>query len=215
MTRFARVFAVLAAVLSMAGCKDPTPTTELACTVDDDCAKSLQVGTAADHRCEGSTGVCYCRTDTACGPREFCNTVGFCQDRVGCARNSDCLGSGLFCDTGTGTCLSEGRCTHDLHCRIGQVCDTARRLCAEGCRSGGDCNDTSCRCDGGPCNCTGTTEAERAACEIGVCDPAFCESEAYCRYGEKCGVVGDGGLDQQQCFNDYDPERRPYCNQCT
>ena len=112
--------------------------------------------------------------DDAC-PGQFCNTAGFCQDRAGCEKNDDCLDPSLFCDTTTGTCLLVGRCTIDLHCPLGQVCDTVnvelrrrlplerrlprRRRAAAGTR---------------PARAPATTPAELAACTIGVCDPNFC-----------------------------------------
>jgi hypothetical protein len=196
-------------LLTLVGCRDEGTTTR-GCQQDEDCGSP-----ASGFRCEQETGVCYCRTDEGCSRRQFCNTAGFCQDRSGCTRSSDCLGSGLFCDTTTGTCLSEGRCSTDLHCRIGQVCDMGRGLCREGCRTAGDCNGTACACDGGPCGCSATTAAELAACPIGVCDPSFCESERFCRFGEKCEVRPDAGEERAQCFSDFDPVRRPYCSTCT
>lgn len=197
------------------GCRD-TGIGPQGCRADGDCATSVGTGGAEDWRCDTRTSpsVCYCRDDDACPARQFCNTAGFCQDRAGCTRNSDCLGAGLVCDTGTGTCLPQGQCTSDLHCELGQVCDASRRLCVEGCRSSGDCAGASCRCGGGACACTAGTEAELAQCEIGVCDPGFCANDTFCAFGEKCGTVADAGTDLPQCYSDYHAEKRPYCKAC-
>ncbi len=209
-----RTGALLAAgvlALMLAGCRDGTETEGLGCAQDSDCGSPVSA-----FRCETQTGVCYCRTNDACPPRQFCNTAGFCQDKSGCEKNSDCLGADLFCDTSTGTCLSYGRCSNDLHCPLGQVCDTARASCVEGCRTNGDCPGVSCRCGDGPCACTGGTDAERAACEVGVCDQFFCSDETFCNYGELCGQPADGGTGtgRNECYTDYDPQRRPYCDGC-
>ncbi len=193
-----------------AGCGDRTQTEGTGCSQDSDCGNP-----ASAYRCEAQTGVCYCRTNDACTARQFCNTAGFCQDKSGCEKNSDCLGADLFCDTSTGTCLTFGRCSNDLHCPLGQVCDTARSTCIEGCRTSGDCPGVSCRCDDVACACAGGTDAERAQCEVGVCDSHFCADETFCRFGELCGVPPDAGTARNECYSDYDPDKRPYCKNCT
>lgn len=199
-----------ACALGLLGCPRGDKLKGNACIEDKDCGEP-----ASAYRCESETGVCYCRTNDACGPRQFCNTAGFCQDKTGCEKNEDCIDPTLFCDTSTGTCLSKGRCTSDLHCPLGQVCDLAKSLCVEGCRTSGDCSGASCRCDGGPCSCTGTTQEQLASCEIGVCDPLFCEDNTFCKFGEQCGVPPDAGSSLNQCYSDYDPKRRPYCDNCS
>ncbi len=206
LTRFG-LFAV--ALFCAAGCKN-TKLAGSGCQQDSDCGEP-----AAAFRCEAQTGVCYCRTNDACPPAQFCNTAGFCQDRQGCETNADCLDSSLFCDTSAGTCLSLGRCTTDLHCALGQVCDTKKTTCVDGCRKDGDCPGTSCRCGDASCACTGSTPAELARCAIGTCDPTFCSTPDFCRFGETCGVIPDGGVPYAQCHDDYDPVRRPYCDNCT
>lgn len=185
------------------------------CAADSDCGSP-----ASAYRCETRTGVCYCRTDQACPASQLCNTLGFCQDRTGCATNSDCGSDGtLVCDTSAGACVPMGRCSSDLQCGLGNVCD--RGQCKPGCRSSGDCDGISCRCGDGPCTCTGTSAAERARCSIGVCDSTFCASERFCNYGERCGVPpdagvrDDGGLPLARCYSDYDINVRPYCARCT
>ena len=180
------------------------------------CREDKECGSpAAAFRCETQTGTCYCRTNDACLPREFCNPAGFCQDRSGCEKNADCLDSSLFCDTSTGTCLGKGRCSIDLQCELGHVCDTVKATCVPGCRSSGDCPADSCRCGDNPCVCTGTTQAEVASCAVGVCDPNFCASDSFCKFGESCGVPPDAGVVRNSCYSDYDPNRRPYCDNCT
>ncbi len=180
------------------------------CAADADCGDP---GSA--YRCEPQTGECYCRTNDACQPREFCNPAGFCQDRSGCEKNADCLDVSLFCDTTTGTCLGKGRCSFDLQCALGQICDTAKATCVPGCRSSGDCPGTSCRCGDVPCVCTGSTSAEVAKCAKGECDPNFCASDSFCKFGETCGARADAGMARNACYSDYDNDRRPYCDNCS
>jgi hypothetical protein len=195
--------------LALAGC----PRDRLkqgACREDKDCGSPVSA-----YRCETRTGVCYCRTDDACAGSQFCNGVGFCQDRAGCATNLDCPDSNTYCDTASGQCVSKGRCTSDLQCDLGQVCDTTRGVCVDGCRRDGDCPGTSCRCGEVPCACTGSTPEELARCTLGRCDPNFCSNQDFCRYGELCGIPPDSGVPANTCFSDYDFDRRPYCARCT
>jgi hypothetical protein len=205
---------VLAVLLLLAGCRD-TKVAGSGCQKDSDCGSP-----ASAFRCELQTGQCYCRSDEGCPPRQFCNTSGFCQDRSGCEKNADCLDPSLFCDTTTGSCLTYGRCTSDLQCELGQVCDGARSTCVPGCRSSGDCPGSSCRCGSGACACPGTTPAEVQRCQVGVCDSEFCADNSFCRFGELCAVppdagnLEDGGAPQARCFSDADPDRRPYCARC-
>ncbi len=195
--------------LALAGCRD-SGITKKGCEQDSDCGDP-----ASAYRCETKTGVCYCRTNDACDHSEFCNPAGFCQDRAGCETNADCNNSSLFCDTTTGTCLVKGRCTVDLHCPLGQVCDVGRSTCVDGCRTSGDCPGSSCRCGDKACVCNGKTQAEIAQCGVGVCDSNFCASETFCPFGQLCGAPADAGTSLNQCYSDYDPERRPYCDNCT
>lgn len=197
-------------VAVLAGCPDREKLKGTGCSVDSDCGSP-----EAGFRCEAETGVCFCRTNEGCPPQDFCNTAGFCQDKSGCEKNDDCLGADLFCDTGTGTCLSEGRCTIDLHCTQGQVCDSKKSICVDGCRRDGDCPGISCRCGDLPCACTGTTQEEIQACQIGECDLAFCSNDTFCNYGQSCGVPPDAGTVRNECYSDYDPNRRPYCDNCS
>lgn len=192
-----------------ASCKDTTLGTK-GCAEDKDCGEP-----ASAWRCETQSGACYCRTNQACPPAQFCNIAGFCQDRAGCEKNSDCLDPSLFCETTSGTCQSRGRCSSDLHCGLGEVCDVARSRCVAGCRSSGDCPGTSCRCGDQPCRCTATTPDGRAACAIGECDSTFCEDERFCRFGERCAPNPDAGFPRNTCFSDYSPDTRPYCDNCT
>lgn len=196
-------------LLLLAACQKTTVKTK-GCFEDRDCGDP-----ASAYRCETQTGECYCRTNDACPPREFCNTAGFCQVRTGCEKNADCLDESLFCDTTAGTCLSRGRCSIDLQCELGQICDTARATCVPGCRSSGDCPGTSCRCGEAPCICTETEPGKIANCTIGECDPNFCASNNFCKFGETCGVPADAGVTRNTCYSDYDNDRRPYCDNCS
>jgi len=193
----------------VAGCPDDRLKMRGGCQQDSDCGDP-----ASAWRCELVTGECYCRTNDACPAGKFCNTKGFCQDIAGCATNADCLDPSLFCDTTSGTCLTRGRCTSDLHCPQGNVCDHARSVCVEGCRSNGDCPGSSCRCGDVPCTCTATVPSELQKCAIGVCDPTFCSDRTFCRYGEQCGIPPDAGVQRNQCYSDFDVDVRPYCARC-
>ena len=200
---------LLALLLALSGC----PRDRLkgqGCNEDKDCGEP-----ASAFRCEPQTGACYCRTNQACLPSEFCNTAGFCQDRAGCEKNADCLDPTLFCDTTTGSCLSKGRCTVDLQCPLGQVCDVERSTCVDGCRTSGDCPGSSCRCGETACACAGKTPAELAKCAVGVCDPDFCADPSFCKFGQQCGVLPDAGVTRAQCYSDFDDQRRPYCANCS
>ena len=205
-----RVFFVgLLAGLVLASCRNGKLGSK-GCQIDSDCGSP-----EANYRCEAETGVCFCRTDEACPASQFCNTIGFCQDRAGCEVNTDCLDPSLFCDVASGTCLARGRCTSDLQCELGQVCDVAKSTCVMGCRTNGDCNGTSCRCGEAACRCTGTTPEELARCFLGVCDPYFCDGPGFCRFGETCGVLDAGADPRATCYSDYDSDLRPYCDSCT
>jgi hypothetical protein len=200
---------LLGLLVALTAC-DRTRTMTHGCQQDSDCGDP-----ASAWRCEVQTGTCYCRTNDACPNGQFCNNAGFCQDRAGCEKNVDCADPSLFCDTTTGTCLPVGRCDFDLQCPLGNVCDTSRNTCVEGCRSNGDCPGSSCRCGEVPCNCTGTTPADLQKCTIGVCDPYFCSDSSFCRFGELCGAQPDAGITRNQCFSDFDVDRRPYCTNCS
>jgi hypothetical protein len=200
---------VALSLVVLGGCRD-TKLAAGACQQDSDCGSP-----AAAFRCETQTGVCYCRTDEACPGSQFCNPSGFCQDRAGCATNADCGDPSLFCDTASGQCLPLGRCTSDLDCALGNICDTVSSRCIAGCRRNGDCDNVSCRCGDVACTCTGTTPEELARCAVGVCDPNFCADDTFCRYGELCGAQPDAGSPRASCYNDYDPDVRPYCDRCT
>lgn len=180
------------------------------CQQDSDCGAP-----ASANRCETQTGVCYCRTDEACPGSQFCNTIGFCQDKAGCAINADCLDPSLVCEVSTGSCVAKGRCSSDLQCELGQVCEVTKSTCVPGCRTSGDCNGSSCFCGNIPCRCGGTTPEELARCAVGTCEPNACATNDFCRYGESCGLQ-DGGLSPKPvCSSDYDPNLRPYCDACT
>lgn len=195
----------LALLLLFAGCSETR--TGPRCQEPSDCGSPAEA-----YRCDTSAGECLCRTDAACAPAEQCNAAGFCQPRAGCEKNADCADPALFCDTTTGTCLQRGRCTTDLHCPMGEVCDGSRSTCVEGCRSAGDCPGTACRCGDAPCVCEASDPEGRAACALGVCDAAFCAQASDCAFGERCGIPA--GETRARCYSDADPVRRPYCASC-
>jgi hypothetical protein len=198
------------ALLLLAGCRPPK-TQSTGCSQDSECGTPV-----AGYRCETQTGQCYCRTNEGCPSGQYCNTLGFCQDKAGCEKNADCLAANQFCDTTTGSCLDKGRCSVDLHCALGKVCDTAKGTCIDGCHTSGDCPGSSCRCGARSCVCSGTTQAELSKCAVGVCDPNFCSDKSFCQFGELCGVPPDAGAGTlAQCYSDFDPVRRPYCSNCS
>ncbi len=184
-------------------------------TLTHGCREDKDCGTPASaFRCETQNGECYCRTDDACPPSQYCNSAGFCQSRSGCTVDADCSAPNQFCDTTTNTCLDNGRCNSDLHCALGQVCDLSKGSCVDGCHFNGDCAGSSCRCGDLPCACTGATPAEVSQCQLGVCDPNFCSDNTFCKFGELCGVPPDAGSPRNVCYSDYDADRRPYCARC-
>ena len=194
------LLALLLAAPGLSGCRENT-VRSTGCSQDSDCGSP-----ASAHRCETETGVCLCRTNTACTPTEFCNGSGFCQDRAGCEKNADCLDDTLVCDTTTGSCMPRGRCTTDLQCPMGQVCGPAS-TCVDGCRRDGDCEAVSCRCGDGACDPDGG--------QLGTCDGTFCSSDRFCRFGEICAAQPDSGVPYAMCGTDFDPVRRPYCGNCS
>lgn len=138
------------------------------CSVDADCPSFFT--------CEVGTGFCLCQNDNACDGEEFCNELGRCQARTGCASNDDCKSPERpqdICDTTTGECVtlsaSTLQCVLDSHCPFGTICEG--NLCQPGCRENGDCPL------GDPCI-------------DGQCDPApgACNDDLYCEYGEACNA---------------------------
>lgn len=202
----ARALMAVLLLCALPSCKDKN-LKDSGCRTDSDCGSP-----ATAYRCELPSGQCFCRTNEACRPREFCNVAGFCQDRAGCEKNSDCGDPALVCDTANGTCLSRGRCTSDLQCALGEVCDFKRSTCVEGCRAHGDCPGTSCRCGEAACACDGGTD-----CALGVCDKEFCADKSFCGFGQLCGPQADAGTGSSRnvCYSDFDEDRRPYCAACT
>jgi hypothetical protein len=199
----------LLALVAFAGCKNQKLGNSSGCQEDKDCGAP-----ASAYRCETQTGVCYCRTDVACPGSQFCNGLGFCQDRAGCQTNLDCNDSTTYCDTASGQCIPLGRCSSDLQCDLGKVCNLTTSACVDGCHTNGDCPGSSCRCGNAACTCSGTTADELARCDVGVCDQNFCADQTFCKFGESCGTEPDSGT-YPMCFSDYDPDYRPYCDGCT
>lgn len=203
------VGAVSLVLAASASCRS-SKLVEKACSQDSDCGTPTSA-----FQCEFETGVCFCRTDLACSALQFCNVAGFCQDRAGCETSADCLSSSLVCDTQSRQCLSKNRCSSDLQCELGQVCDVQKAQCVEGCRSHGDCSGSACRCGDEGCSCSGTTPQARQSCPVGVCDATFCADSTFCAFGQQCGIPGDAGTGRAQCFDDFDIDDRPYCARCT
>lgn len=154
-------------------------------------------------RCNVASGQCLCLSDEACADGSFCNSVGICQIRSGCARNQDCASEpGTYCDLASGQCLcpefdTDGTCIQastvelasscgaSVHCPPGSVCTDGR--CVEGCFDSGDCQLGE-------------------ICSDGVCfgEEGICENNDFCEYGELCSG--------NACENDG---RGPYCRGCT
>jgi hypothetical protein len=207
--------AALLALGVLTACSSKTRLTS-GCTKDEDC------GDPQSFRCKRDTGECLCRTNAACPEGEFCNVQGYCQARVGCYENRDCPPR-FFCDSTSNICRQEGRCTSDLHCPFGELCDLSSMLCKPGCRMDGDCELRQvCLCappegsDAGaletPCACDPADAGEAEHCPVGRCESNTCRDNSYCAYGEVCRPPETVGL--KQCQGDYDPQKRPYCDNC-
>ncbi len=143
-----------------AGCSETT--LEGDCRRDSDCA--------AYQRCDTLDYRCVCASDDACAAGEYCNPSGSCQVQSGCVTNEDC-GAGSFCDAGSGQCVGAGSCTRDLHCDLGQICESG--ACRVGCRTTADCE-----------------LIEREVCVDGACLAGRCEQTDYCPFGQFC-VLAD------------------------
>jgi hypothetical protein len=118
-----------------------------------------------------------------------------------------------FCDRMSGNCLDPERCTSDVQCEVGWVCDLARFKCVEGCRGVGDCAFAAvCLCPSSVQKCE--TEVQSCppateSCDLGKCQSGPCGDNSYCRYGESCLAPADGG--GKRCVRD---ERGPFCEPC-
>lgn len=201
----ASMLVLLAAAL--AGCDEDV--LQSLCVADTDCGVGfhcrVETGEClcnanAGSGCDGSKG---CEEPGAC----FCNVSGYCQPRNACENNGDCA-AGLFCDLSSGNCIEAlcdaepgcARCTQDIHCPIGQVCDQLRFQCGEGCHDTGDCKlGTVCRCpDGG------------TDCSLGSCIAGRCDHIAQCGTGQDC--VTDVAIGETTCQRD--PRMDILCQVC-
>ncbi len=158
------------------GCKTETGLRTF-CTSDNDCKPGF--------RCDRGSGMCLCATDDVCGPEEYCAPDGICRRQWPCDTNLDCP-EGTLCDTTTGNCIEEGKCTHDKHCLPGRIC-TEYFTCVPGCRVAGDC----------PLG---------RICLDGKCEEGRCEDRGYCDIGQLCDP------ESKTC---YDDTRGPYCAYCS
>lgn len=173
-------------LLALAACAEPQLRT--LCASDDECGEN--------RICDLESGSCRCANDVACGPDEYCNGRT-CQRRVGCDTTLDCP-EDTFCDLTTGRCLERDRCTTDVQCQVGQICDTIRFECVPGCRDAGDCLLRQvCRC-----------ENDAESCAIGACEGNLCDDDSFCHYGELCEPDAAG---EKHCVRDG---RGPYCEGC-
>ncbi len=211
------------ALLAAAGCNRTITVTR--CAVDSDC------GDVNTWRCEERTGVCLCRSAAACKEGELCNPAGFCVPRASfCTQNSECP-DGMRCDPQQGRCVAANACSTDGQCPTGQICNRATSTCQAGCRTHGDCElGQVCLCKDAsgaevPCECPAVDEVGRLACPRGAdpdggvvtlapgrCVNDRCGDTSFCKFGDTCHPVEDGGA--PQCVNDYDPRYRPYCDNC-
>ncbi|RMG17178.1 MAG: hypothetical protein D6729_09480 [Deltaproteobacteria bacterium] len=142
--------------------------------------------------------LCLCTTDSACAEGEFCNAAGTCQPRVGCFTNDDCP-EDLFCDRNNDQCIEKNRCTSDLHCPIGTLCNLVTFRCEPGCRVNGDCPLRQvCRCP-----------EDDPECEVGRCKSDLCDDQSFCGLKELCEL--DPEIGDTVCVEDT---RGPYCRQC-
>ena len=186
---------LLAALAAGPGCTDD-PGLQGGCVDDAWCLR--EVGPGWECSDLFSPRICVCTGDQSCGPNEFCNEAGACQALVGCVTNDDCADD-LFCNRETERCMQKQRCTNDLHCPIGSLCDTLTYRCEPGCRVSGDCPlGMVCRPD--PSDPGGS----KNLCELGPCDDdSFCDLVQICEY--------DAAAGDSFCVDD---DRGPYCREC-
>ncbi|MFH1808560.1 MAG: hypothetical protein ABIJ09_07440, partial [Pseudomonadota bacterium] len=200
--------AVLALVMTTAGCPDETcssakdcPTGQV-CT-DSACAACASAGDCTSGYGAGATcsgGTCHAATcvdgrlGCACGQGDTCDQgeciAGTCVD---CTRGSlDC------------TCFDNGTCDQGLLCGTGELCEA----CTDGvqgcaCRSNNTCDGTLL-CDNGVCvvdPCPQGTQG--CACRTGD----LCDSPLYCTGNNLCAacsndVVGCPCQPSDTCSND-------------
>jgi hypothetical protein len=171
----------------LAGCPRPSDIQDV-CALDTDCPRGFVC----------LDGQCRCGSNAACAENEICNAVGFCQRQVGCENSLDCE-PGFFCDLTTRTCLPLDKCTSDVQCPLGEVCDSLRFVCVPGCRDVGDCPL------GAVCECPSGSSCALRECKLGPCG-----DNSFCRYGEVCRDDGEGT--PRRCQKD---ERGPFCEPCT
>jgi hypothetical protein len=158
------VLAALGLGLFLAGCSDAAPFGG-ECKRDSDC-EEYEKCDLLDHRC-------VCASDQACAPGEFCNLSGSCQQKTSCVSNLDCPDDGTFCDVTSGECIEAVKCTTDIQCDIGQICEN--NLCRSGCRETSDCDLMA-----------------REVCVGGECIPGRCEYNSYCEFGKVCNPQTQG-----------------------
>ncbi len=195
LTMLSTVLLAVLFALQLAGCPPDEHITG-GCLDDAECIERYGPGFYCSDRY--SPRVCLCSTDSACGPGEFCNDAGVCQASVGCYTNADCP-EDSFCDVVRNKCIQEKRCTSDIHCPIGEVCNELTHRCTRGCRESGDCPlGQACRCPDGS-----------DECEIGRCEYGICDDSSFCPYGWICEHDEEEG--DSVCRVD---DRGPYCQHC-
>lgn len=161
---------------ALVGCQAEEQT-DAVCTVDEDCPGGL----VCDTRFEG--GLCKCQSNDGCnqaypGKSMFCNSSGDCQERPDCLDNVDCADKpGTYCNTLSGTCISNTTCGYSVHCPLNQICDRATGACKIGCTTTGDCILGYV--------CTGPITGK--TCQPGNC--TWCDSNAQCEWGKVCNQL--------------------------
>jgi hypothetical protein len=216
-------YVILAAGLVAGSCKRTRIVA--GCVADADC------GDLANLYCDKATGYCLCKTDTACPSGEVCNGAGYCVPQSRCTTNADCGDAGLYCETVSSTCVQPGRCALDTECPFGQICDLNTSTCQPGCRTQGDCplgQVCACKDASGaeyPCHCPAVGDVSQICPQVPAPDGGYtvtapgqclgggrCWDTSGCPFGDTC-LPPDGGS-FPYCVNTYDPELRPYCDNC-
>ncbi len=147
--------------------------------------------------CDRESGLCAEQplncTDLDCPEGQVCDTqTGRCIDR------------GTFCQPpGEDTC-PEGNCQT---CPDGLVCDALSGFCvAQGecryidCPRAQECNPDTRACEDVQCDADDACPAG-SVCQMGICQ-AGCRTDAQCRDGEICELVGQVGSCRTSCTSD-------------
>lgn len=239
-----RLFLLLLALalLTLAGCFDEYPCTEIGCEGDlicnaetgacedfvsscvpgaGDCAQGL-ICDEASGECRAPGARCV---DDSCPTHQVCNAqTGYCEARSNCELDP-CTGAAEQCDPQSGQCVAlecdaENACPTAFYCASGGVCRAGCRIDDEdGCVAGEFCRGSAeeligqCRKE-----CHGDLE-----CPLGqICRDAgggaSCEPEARCARDEDCrdeGVCAQHICRAPPCVSDAECGENEACDRPT